>query len=55
MCGIVLLSTKFLMLQRCQDTVTFTQNNYFLSYLGGRYSPKGGAPSFSPNDKLHAK
>ena len=38
------------MLQPCQDAVTFTQNiiTYFLLYLGGRRSPKGGAPPFSP-------
>ena len=27
----------------------YPKHNYFLLYLGGRRSPKGGAPPFSPN------
>ena len=37
MCGIVPVSTEFLMLQHCQDAVTFTQNitAFYYNYVGG--------------------
>ena len=52
MCGIVPLSTEFLMLQRCQDTVTFTQNIITFHYIW-----VGGVPQRAvlPHSPLHGK
>ena len=47
-------------LHRVSDATTlsgynyfYPTHNYFLLYLGGRCSPKGGAPPFSPNTLMN--